>query len=50
MIAQNTADPIGSFSDVKGVLEGVGEHVLFVELPDDTHDYLDFEAVKELLP
>lgn len=42
---QNTKDPLGAFADVKAAFEGRGSQLSFVELPGETHDYLDFEAI-----
>ena len=44
-IIQNANDPLGSFADVKAAFETAGQHVRFIELPGDTHDYLDFERI-----
>lgn len=49
VIAQNTADPLGSYNDVKVAFEQSGGHLSFVELPGTTHDYLDFAAIKGLI-
>jgi len=48
IIVQNTADPFGSFADVKSVFQGAGPHTSFIELPGDTHDYLDFSAITRI--
>lgn len=48
LIAQNTNDPLGSFADVKQAFEKL-QNVSLVELPGNTHDYLDFEAIKKLI-
>lgn len=49
IFVQNTKDPLGSFSDVKSAFEGKEGNVTFIELPADTHDYLDFEAIAKLI-
>lgn len=49
VIVQNTADPLGSFADVKNAFENAGTALTFVELPGETHDYLDFDAIAQLL-
>ena len=49
VVVQNTHDPLGSFADVKAAFRGCGEAISFVELPGDTHDYLDFEAITKLI-
>ncbi|MFZ1483809.1 MAG: hypothetical protein WAS36_02260 [Candidatus Saccharimonadales bacterium] len=46
---QNTNDPYGSFSSVKEAFEGKGHNITFIELPGETHDYLDFEAIVKLI-
>lgn len=48
VIVQNTADPLGSFADVRTAFEKAGPHVSFVELTGTTHDYLNFAAIKSL--
>lgn len=45
VILQNTSDPLGSYVDIEAGFSSAGTHVTFVELPGDTHDYLDFEAI-----
>jgi len=49
VIIQNMDDPLGSFADVKAAFDGIGEHVSFVELPGETHDYVDFEAITRFI-
>ncbi len=49
VIVQNSNDPLGSFSDVRAAFRGRGEKITFVELPGDTHDYLDFIAIAKLI-
>lgn len=49
VVVQNTKDPLGAFSDVKGAFTGSSKSIVFVELPSDTHDYLDFDAIKKLI-
>lgn len=48
-IIQNTNDPMGSFAEITENFKDVGDHVSFVELPCTTHNYLDFEAIAELI-
>lgn len=48
-IVQNTADPLGSFADVRSAFEEVGENLSFVESSGDTHDYIDFDAIAKLI-
>lgn len=49
VFVQNTHDPLGSFSDVKSAFENTGSHVSFIELPGDTHSYVDFNAITKLI-
>lgn len=49
VIIQNTSDPLGSFDNVKIAFENVGNHISFVEMPGDTHDYIDFESIAKLV-
>lgn len=48
VIVQNSADPLGSFIEVRGAFEDISDGLSFVELPGETHDYLDFEAIAKL--
>ena len=49
VIVQNTADPLGSFSDVKKALKDIGSNLSFVELVGNTHDYVDFDAISKII-
>jgi predicted alpha/beta-hydrolase family hydrolase len=49
IIVQNAEDPMGSFAEVKEAFEDTGSNIAFVELPGNTHDYLDFDAVAKLI-
>jgi predicted alpha/beta-hydrolase family hydrolase len=49
VIVQNTADPLGSFSEVKTIFEDSGKYISFAELPGSTHDYVDFQAIAKLI-
>ncbi len=49
VIVQNTNDPLGSFSDVRSAFEFKNRNILYVELPGNTHDYLDFRAIENLI-
>jgi predicted alpha/beta-hydrolase family hydrolase len=49
VIVQNTADPLGSFVEVKSSLENTNNNLSFVELAGETHDYVDFEAIARLI-
>ncbi len=49
IIIQNTSDPLGSFDQVKTAFEGASDNLSFVELPGDTHDYLDFATIAKLI-
>lgn len=43
VIIQNTADPVGSFLEVRRRLEVIDtSHIELIETPGDTHDYTDF--------
>jgi hypothetical protein len=47
-ILQNSHDPLGSHEDVVSFFNSVGrQNVSIHSLPGDTHDYLDFAALKE---
>lgn len=48
-IIQNTSDPLGTFLEAKNAFDDLGVHISFAELPGDTHDYLDFNAVAKLI-
>ncbi len=45
VILQNTSDPLGSYADIETAFGDVSANVTLVQLPGDTHDYLDFAAV-----
>jgi len=50
-VIQNTSDPYGSFADVSTQLmspTNAGSFSL-IENPGDTHDYLDFDQIKQLI-
>ena len=49
IIVQNTSDPLGSFAEVKAAFDRAAENVSFVELPGETHDYLDFKAIAKMI-
>ena len=49
VIVQNTADPLGSFSDVKEALKDISSNLSFVELVGNTHDYIDFDAISKII-
>jgi predicted alpha/beta-hydrolase family hydrolase len=49
IIIQNSNDPIGSFNEVKAAFKGKSKSLKFVELPGNTHDYLDFDAIARLI-
>lgn len=49
VIAQNSNDPLGSYSEVRAAFEINNGKISFVELPGETHDYLDFEAIAKLV-
>lgn len=49
VIVQNTGDPLGSFADVRALFADKGDNISFLELPGETHDYLDFEAISKLI-
>jgi hypothetical protein len=47
-ILQHTADPLGSYRDVKQYIEPIGNTGIAVhELPGDTHNYPEFEIIRE---
>lgn len=51
VVLQNTNDPYGSAGDVRARLDKLALPSLrLIETPGDTHDYLDFELIKNLLP
>ncbi len=50
VVAQNNADPLGSFEEVKNYVDACqNPNVTVVELKGDTHDYDDIEKIRELL-
>jgi hypothetical protein len=49
VIIQNTNDPLGSFAEIKAAFTGKSKSLKFVELPGETHDYLDFDAIAKLI-
>ncbi len=49
IIAQNSADPFGSFANLKNALNDTGNNVSVIELPGETHDYNDFAAIAKLI-
>ncbi len=49
VIAQNTSDPLGSFESVKTAFHHAGSNLSFTELPGETHDYLDYDAIAKLI-
>ena len=49
VFVQNTGDPLGSFSDVRAAFADKSSSVSFVELPGETHDYLDFSSIAKLI-
>ena len=49
VIIQNTNDPYGSFAEIKAAFTGKSKSLKFVELPGETHDYLDFDAIAKLI-
>ena len=48
-IIQNSADPFGSFLDLKNALTNARDNVSFIELEGETHDYNDFASIKKLI-
>lgn len=42
---QNTNDPLGSSLDIKAAFAVGNNNRKFIELPGDTHDYMDFDTI-----
>jgi len=49
VFVQNSNDPYGSFAEIKAAFTGKSKSLKFVELPGETHDYLDFDAIAKLI-
>lgn len=50
IIMQNSLDPTASATDIREKLASVdSSHIILVETPGDTHNYVDFEAIESLL-
>lgn len=47
-VVQNSSDPMGSFADVREYFSDLA-HIKVYEHEGDTHDYLDFQQMKDIL-